>query len=95
MPGVYDIGDLVKLTSTFTNYLGQLSDPSNVVLKVHPPSGVVETPSVTHASTGVYFYLYSLTDKESGKYFFRFEGTGGVQAAGESYFRVRQSHVLD
>lgn len=83
----YDIGDVATLTGTFKTHAGVLSDPTAVVVEVIDPAGIkTEYTSVTHASTGVYTYDLPLTS--SGLWSYHFEGTGAVQAAGESYLRV-------
>lgn len=89
----YTIGDLVRLTGTFTDLSGNLSDPTTSVLTVKDPDGVVTSyPSLTHPSTGIYYFDLPVSD--SGVYYYRYSGTGAVVAAGETQFQVSESVVL-
>ena len=92
MTNVYDVGDLVTLTGTFTSALGVATDPTAIVLTIKPPSGSLITKTyalaeLTKASTGVYTYDYPITLE--GEHWYRYVGTGAVTAAGETDFTVR------
>lgn len=89
----YTIGDLVRLTGTFTDLSGNLSDPTTSSLVVKSPDGTVTTyPSLVHPSTGIYYFDLPITG--SGVYYYRYAGTGAVVAAGETQFQVSESVVL-
>lgn len=84
----YDIGDLVRVSAAFTDVNSAASD-TTVALKVLDPAGTTTTPTVVHDSTGAYHYDISVN--AMGTWYYRFEGTGVVQAASEGLFRVRDS----
>ncbi len=89
----YDKGDGVTLEATFT--VGSvLTDPTTVTLKVKDPDGTITTytytgGTVTKTSTGL--YTKTITVSNDGAWYYRYEGTGAVQAAGEVMFKVRKS----
>ena len=93
MSNVYDKNDKVRLTARFTiNDI--LTDPTTVTLKIRNLSGVVGTytyalAQVTKSATGVYYKDISLN--LSGEWFYRWEGTGTVEAASETYLDVKDS----
>ena len=89
----YDKGDLVRIHATFTAS-SVVADPTTVTLKVKDPDGVITTytyggGTVTKSSTGVYYKDVSVSN--DGMWYYRIEGTGAVQSAGEGSFRVRKS----
>ena len=86
---LYDIGDQIALTGTFTNASGALADPTTAAVKIKIPSGTEASYSPTKTSTGI--YAHAVTTTESGRYYYRFVGTGAVIAAAESFFDVRPS----
>lgn len=89
----YTIGDLVRLTGTFADLSGNLTDPTTAVLTVKDPTGTVTSyPSLVHPSMGSYYY--DLPVSASGVYYYRYAGTGAVVAAGETQFQVSESVVL-
>jgi len=92
---VYDKGDLVCLTATFT-LASVLTDPTTVTLKVKDPSGNVDTytlalSQVNNSSTGVYFKNISLD--EAGYWYYQWAGTGAVESVEEDYLVVRTRQV--
>jgi hypothetical protein len=94
MPDIYDIGDDVILTGSFTTLVDGVdtpTDPSTVTCKVRKPDGSEETIAPVHRSTGVYDATFTPTS--SGEHWYRFEGTGAAKAAGEEYFTVRRRRV--
>ena len=96
MTNIYDRGDIVRLTATFTDLSGSPSDPSAIVLRIKQPDTSIVVHNfpgdISKSATGVYFY--DLPINESGDYFYRYESTGTVQAAGESLFHVYKSNVI-
>lgn len=87
---VFDIGDRVKLTGTFTNAAGVLTNPTVVTCKVRTPSGTVTSHlDAANPSAGVFTKEIEVT--EAGMWRFRFEGTGAVKAAEEGFFDVEES----
>lgn len=91
---VYNIGDLVILSAAFTDRNGAPGDPDVVSLKVKCQKGIAVEFTPTRDAVGLYSYRYSLAGASPGRYSYRFEGVGTVQAAGEGQFQVARSLVL-
>ena len=98
MPNYYDIGDIVRTSSTFSDTGGTNTDPSTVHYVVTTPAGVdsVHTragadvgtvDTVVRVSSGVYFR--DVTATASGTYWYRYNSTGNITSAAEANFRVR------
>lgn len=93
-PVAYDIGDVARLSSAFTNTAGAAADPTAVTVKVRPPSGEIITRTyaaseIVKDSTGNYHFDYTIL--EEGVHYYKFYGTGAVVAAEESSFEVQTS----
>lgn len=92
-PNVYDVGDRVRLYGYFTNRARVDTDPTAVVCKYQDPSGnettVTYPTDIVKSSTGRYYLDIDLD--ESGTWYYRWNGTGDVVAAGEQSFTVRAS----
>ena len=93
MPNTYDKEDLIRLTGRFT-VSSVLTDPTAVTLAIINPdraTGIYTfaAAQVTNPSTGIYYRDISL-DKV-GRWDYRFEGTGTVQAAGDGLLLVRRT----
>jgi hypothetical protein len=91
----FDRGDVVVITHTVT-VDGVPVDPSTIVLRLLPPSGVEMqvayaggTGQVVRDAPGVYTYQINAT--ESGRWLWRWETTGVAQEAEEDWFKVRRS----
>ena len=91
----YDIGDQLRLTTTFTGLDGVATDPTTVTCRVVFPNGSAATytyaspaTSIIWVSTGV--YAIDLTLDESGEYKYRWYGTG-LRAADQGRINVRKS----
>lgn len=97
MTNTYEIGNLIKVTGTFTDSDGTVQDPTALTVYYKDPSDnitelVYLTDSdVIQASTGV--YTVNISVDEEGKWYYRFKGTGSAQAAGESFFRVSKLNI--
>lgn len=87
MANVYDVGDGIRLTGTFT-ISGSGANPTTAVLSVTDPSAVVTTPAVGNGTDGV--YLVSVIVDEPGAWHYNWVGTGAVVAATEDHFFVRK-----
>lgn len=87
MANVYDVGDGIRLTGTFT-ISGSGANPTTATLSVTDPSAVVTTPSVGSGTDGV--YLVDIIVDEPGDWHYRWVGTGAVVAATEGHFLVRK-----
>lgn len=91
MAEIYDIGDTPRITETFTDLTGALTDPGAVSCSVRTPDGtttlyVYPTTAMTNPSLGVYTLDLPLT--QSGQYGWKWNGTG---ASGQGVLIVRKS----
>lgn len=95
MSDVYDIGDQVRVTTTFTDLAGVVADPSTVTCDVKTPRGVSTAyvygtdASLTKTSTGIYNLDLDLT--EAGTWAWKFNGSGSLKAADQGRISVRKS----
>ena len=94
MTTIYDVGDLIRSSITFTDFNGAAADPTTVVFKYENPAGTVTSityPAVgiTKDSTGVYHADVTITT--AGSWWFRWNGTGAVIAATEEPVFVQAS----
>lgn len=85
-------GDTVRLKATFYNFLGVLTDPTDLVLRIYDSDkNLLETPTLTasnHASTGVYQYDYTLPNQS--KIYYEWSGTlEGSTALERGEVRIR------
>ena len=94
MAARYDVGDVARLTGTFTDIDDDVIDPETVACKVRKPSGTITTytydADITKSSTGIYYIDVDIT--EPGRWWNRYYSTGTGKAAGEQEFEVRESH---
>ncbi len=102
MPAYYDIGDIVRCSSTFTDTGAVKQDPSQVHFVYTTPAGVdsVHTrlgvttgtvDTVVRASSGTYFR--DVTTTASGPYWYRFNSTGSITTLAEANFIVRRLYT--
>lgn len=95
MANLYDIGDQVRCSGTFTDSAGNQQDPDAIYAKILDPSGNVASyqygvdQQVVKAEQGVYYI--DVDCDESGWWHYRIYATGVGQSAGEQRFRVRES----
>jgi hypothetical protein len=95
MANLYDIGDLVRLTGNFKDVNNVLTDPSIITLEVIDPAlkqtnyvyGIGN--QIVKSSTGIYYTQTS--PDQSGKWQYRWLGTGAVTTAEAGFFYVRAS----
>lgn len=94
MANTYDIGDVVHISSAFTQLTVPI-DPSTVTLKVTLPDGTQNTytypADVAKDSVGNYHVDLAIT--MMGTYRYRWFSTGGGAAAEEGWFQVRTQRV--
>lgn len=95
----YQVGDLVRITATFTDELGAVKDPTAITLLVKLRYVIGSTATsytypgtITKDSTGVYHYDFAPTTE--GIWDYRWVGTGAVTAAGEGAFNVPDSEFF-
>ena len=82
MATTYDVGDLIRITGTFTDAEDAAIDPNVILASYKDPSDVevslTSTTGITKDSTGVYYFDMDLD--EEGKWRYRIYG----QASGGS-----------
>jgi hypothetical protein len=83
---IYDVGDGIQLTGTFT--ISGSGTNTTATLSLTDPSEVVTTPAVGSGTDGV--YLVDAIVDEAGAWYYRWVGTGAVVAATEGHFFVRK-----
>ncbi len=93
---LFEIGDGVRLTCTFRNSAGTKADPTGVTFKkkVHSTGSATTLVygtdvEVVKDSTGVYHVDVAFA--EAGTHFFKWYGTGAVQAAKSVEIEVSRS----
>lgn len=97
MPNTYDVGDLVRVSGSFTDSDGTAVDPTTLTVYYKDPSGNVSElvngtdTDVVKSATGNYYTDISID--EVGRWYYRFKGTGSAQAAGETFFLVRKLNI--
>ena len=91
MANEYQVGDLVRVTGTWTDATGAVTDPTTVLAQHKDPSGNVTALTVgggiTKSGTGIYYY--DIDVDEDGTWLYRFYGqggSGGSLGANESFF---------
>ena len=93
MANTYEIGDLIRVTGTFTDAGGTNTDPDVVTGKYQDPSGTETTDAApTNSAVGVYYF--DIEADEAGQWYYRIYGvTSGAapQGAAESTFEVSAS----
>lgn len=98
----YDVNDLVRFTATFVSTDGvTLADPTTVTLYHKNALGTIATyvflggvggGSITRLGAGQ--YVKDITLDSVGSHFYRWAGTGGIQANEEFSALVDQSFIL-
>lgn len=89
---IYDVGDLVRCTGTFTDQSGTALDPTAVYFSFKNPSEVTTTyqygvdVQLVKSSTGIYYVDINANDV--GIWYYRFFSTGTGQTANEGLFTV-------
>ena len=103
MGSTYDIGDVIRITGTFTDTGGVAGDPTSVTFLYDTPTSTApvvasraststgDVGGITRSSTGV--YSYDITSTGRGLYEARFTSTGVLKASGETWFSVRPQRV--
>lgn len=81
----YDVGDLVRIVASFVGTDGVTpGNPSLITVQVMDPRGSVAAHAFGSGSVvkvGSAAYAHDFTIDRPGSWFYRFEGTGNVQAA--------------
>lgn len=87
----YIVGDLARITATFTRDAQPIT-PTAITAQVRNPTGTITTVPVTLQSAGIYQALINLT--ASGSWSVRIYSTGTGQAAEEITIKVERSNVV-
>jgi len=95
----YTAGSLVRLTAEFTDLAKAPTDPTTVLFSYRNPDGVITRHSwsgvdgvIVQDGTGL-FHADIPQPVISGVWYYRWEGTGAVDAAGEHKFYIEQSRL--
>lgn len=95
MANTYDIGDVVRLTATFTDTGETAANPSSVRFIYETPSGSFSTQTstgdVVNPQVGTYYL--DITLSESGVWEYRVTSTGTLKASEEGYLVARARRV--
>ncbi len=97
MTDTFDVGDIRRLTATYTDFAAAVADPTAIVLTIREPDGVLVTKDwpapadITKDSTGVFHYDFTIA--KEGRHVVNWTSTGAVVAAGESEFWARQKNA--
>ena len=93
----HDIGDLRRLTVTFTDIAGIAADPTGVSFSIRKPGGTVTSyvyatdAQLVKSATGIYYVDFAVT--LSGRHVYRFVGTGAVSTAENGEFYARRNEA--
>jgi hypothetical protein len=93
----YDLGDIVRVTGTWTDSGGTATDPGTVTFTYTDPSGTATTltyvtdAEVVKSSTGVYYV--DVTANLEGTWFWRWVSTVSGAAADEGQFAVTRTTI--
>lgn len=94
----YDIGDVVRLTGTFT-VSGVATDPSTVSLVIRRPDGVKTTlvygTDAALERTGAGAFRCDYSPVVAGVHWYRFYSTGTAKAAEEESFTVKTANATE
>jgi hypothetical protein len=91
MSNIYLIGNVIRLTASFT-VSGTATDPSPTpVCTVREPDGATATPTVTKTATGAFYADY--TPSKPGAHIYRWAGEGTAKSAAETTFFATPSRV--
>ena len=95
---VHDPGDLLRLTTTFANSAGTITDPTGVTFSVRKPDGTVTTyvyptdAQLVKSTTGVYYVDFTIT--LAGRHVYRWVGTGALVTAESGVFYARRNEAV-
>ena len=82
----YGIGTLVRITGTFRDLSGTLTDPTAVTFEISLPTKELDTANTSKDSTGVYHADYVPTIK--GGYTYKMLGNSSCQVGAYGYFNA-------
>jgi hypothetical protein len=88
----FNVGDLVRITGTFSDSAGTNVDPTTITVYYKDPSSNITElvygvdSDVVQSDTGIYYVDISID--ESGNWYYRWKGTGSNQAADSDWFYI-------
>lgn len=94
----YDIGDLRRLSVSFTDSAGVAGDPDAVTFTMRSPDGVVTTyvygtdDELARSAVGAYYVDWAIT--KAGRHAYRFAGAGTLTAAEADEFYARRNEAV-
>ena len=94
----YDVGDLRRLTVTFTDSAGSAGDPAAITFRLRAPDGTVTAyvygtdAELVRTAAGVYYVDW--TCAKPGRHAYRFEGVGTLTTAEGGEFYVRRNEAI-
>ncbi len=94
MANQYDVGRIIRLSTTFTTSTGAAFDPATIIAVVKDPSGAVtsyqygSSAEVIRDATGQYHVDIETT--LPGIWYYRWYATGAQKASNQSHFKVRK-----
>jgi hypothetical protein len=82
-----DVGDVIPMRATFRDADGIPGDPTEVLLRVQDPAGIIVTPNPDNPVPGTYVHYQAAL--LPGVYRWEYRATGGITEAdsGEAYVR--------
>ena len=96
MASTYDVGDIVRLSATYTDTGGTPANPTTVFFVYERPSGSFSTETSTGvnvANPTVGSFHLDIDIDEPGLWEYRVTSAGSIQASTEDYFVVRARRV--
>lgn len=97
MSDAYVVGNMVRVSVTFTDETDAAVDPEGVTLAYKQPGGTATTltygtdEEIVRDNVGQYHALLTLA---AGAWYYRWAGTGDGAAAGEGAFDMTASQVI-
>ena len=90
----YIIGNIVRLSASFTDEDGVLANPATVSVKIKKPEKTIETfAAIAGDNKGEFYYDYTTTDLGDHQYVFT--GTGTIDAVANGKFNVKSEWLFN
>ena len=89
----YEVGELVRISRTFTNLEGVPTDPSTVRLRLRSPDGTVTEVDATNDADATGAFHVDVTPDVHGLWRYRWVSTGDPQLRPYGTFRVNRDLV--
>jgi hypothetical protein len=89
--GIYTTGNQIRLGVVFKNQQGRPTNPTSVIVRVKNPNNVIVDYTGVQSAIGTFYYV--ATANIVGTWYYRWIGTGAVQAAAEQSFIITSAFV--